>query len=93
MAFKDIDVTNYIIDVFIPEDDFTMCKVKATGPRGNWNTLRFPSMDINWLKSRGQPDSNIRHCPSMAAPNKAGRPKKGKRINGPLEGGKCKKWG
>ncbi len=156
MAFKDIDVTNYIIDVFIPEDDFTMCKVKATGPRGNWNTLKFSheeiggsrfgtctcgipkvkgipchhmvavksgllvgldennimptwrmnsqlklqfpldvhvgaSMDINWLKSRGQPDNNICHCPLMAAPNKAGRPKKGKRIKGPLEGGKRKK--
>ena len=47
MAFKDIDVTNYIIDVFIPEDDFTMCKkVKATGPHGNWNTLRFPNEEI-----------------------------------------------
>ena len=158
-AFKDIDVNNYIIDVSIPEDDFTTCKVKSTGPLGNWNTLQFPneqiggscfgtctcgipkvkgipchhmvavlksglmagldknnimptwwmnsqlklqfplevhvgaSMDINWLKSRGQPDSNVRNCPSMAAPNKAGRPKKGKRIKGPLEGGKRKKLG
>jgi hypothetical protein len=49
------------------------------------------SMDINWLKSRGQPDSNICHYPSMVALNKAGRPKKGKRIKGPLKGGKRKK--
>jgi hypothetical protein len=60
--------------------------------------LQFPlevhvgaSMDINWLKSRGQPDQNICHCPSLAAPNKAGRPKKGKQIKGPLEGGNRKK--
>ena len=51
------------------------------------------SMDINWLKSRSQPDSKIHHFPSMAAPNKAGCFKKGKRIKGPLEGGKRKKQG
>ena len=32
IAFKDIDVNNYIIDVFILDEVFTMCKVKATGP-------------------------------------------------------------
>ncbi len=33
-------------------------------------------MDIDWLKSRGQPDPNLYHCPSLAAPQKKGRPKK-----------------
>ncbi len=62
--------------------------------------LQFPldvhvgaSKDINWVKSHGQPDHNIRHCPLLSAPNKAGHPKKGKRIKGPLEGGKRKKRG
>ena len=32
MTFKDTDVNNYIIDMFIPEDYFTTCKVKSTGP-------------------------------------------------------------
>jgi hypothetical protein len=35
------------------------------------------NMDIDWLKTRGEPDSNLRHSPAMAAPNKSGRPKKG----------------
>ena len=40
------NVNNSIIDVFIPQYDFTMCKVKSTGPRGNWNTLKFPHKEI-----------------------------------------------
>ncbi len=35
------------------------------------------NMDIDWLKIKGEPDSNLRHCPAMAAPNKSGPPKKG----------------
>jgi hypothetical protein len=50
-------------------------------------------MDIDWLKSRGQPDPNLHHCPSMAAPQKKGRPKKNTRIKGALEGGKKRKRG
>ena len=29
-------------------------------------------MDIDWLKSRGQPDLNLYHCPFIAAPQKLG---------------------
>jgi hypothetical protein len=35
------------------------------------------NMDIDWLKTKGEPDSNLRHCPAMAASNKSGHPKKG----------------
>ena len=50
-------------------------------------------MDIDWLKSRGKPDPNLYHCPSMAAPQKKGRPKKNICIKGALEGGKKRKRG
>ena len=50
-------------------------------------------MDIDWLKSREQPDPNLYHCPSMAAPQKTGRPKNNTRIKGALEGGKKRKKG
>jgi hypothetical protein len=40
-VFKDINVNNYIIDVFIPDKDDTMCKVKLTGPQGNRTQLSF----------------------------------------------------
>ena len=76
MAFKDIDVTNYIINVFIPEDDFTMCKVKATGPRGNWNTLRFPNEEIAGSRFRtctcGIPKVKGIPCHHMVAVLKSG---------------------
>ncbi len=49
------------------------------------------NMDIDLLKTKGEQDSNLRHCPAMAAPNKSGRPKKGGRIKGPLEGGRKRK--
>jgi hypothetical protein len=49
------------------------------------------NMDIDWLKTRGEPDSNLRHSPAMAAPNKSGCPKKGDQIKGPLEGGRKRK--
>ena len=52
-----------------------------------------PKMDMDWLKTKGIPDSDIRHCPGMAAPNKAGHPKKAARIKGPLEAGKKRKRG
>jgi hypothetical protein len=32
MAFKDINVNNYIINVFIPDEVFIMCKVKENCP-------------------------------------------------------------
>ena len=50
-------------------------------------------MDIDWLKSRGQPYYNLYHCPSMAAPQKSGRPRKNTHIKGALEGGKKMKRG
>ena len=50
-------------------------------------------MDIDWLKSRGQPDLNLYHCPSMAAPQKKGHPKKHTFIKGALEGWKKRKIG
>jgi hypothetical protein len=49
------------------------------------------NMDIDWLKTRGEPDSNLRHSPAMAAPNKSGCPKKGGQIKGPLEEGRKRK--
>jgi hypothetical protein len=49
------------------------------------------NMDIDWLKTRGEPDSNLCHSPAMAAPNKLGCPKKGGQIKGPLEGGRKRK--
>jgi hypothetical protein len=49
------------------------------------------NMDIDWLKTRGEPDSNLCHSPAMAAPNKSGRPKKGGQIKSPLEGGRKRK--
>jgi hypothetical protein len=49
------------------------------------------NMDIDWLKTREKPDSKLHHSPAMAAPNKLGRPKKGGRIKGPLEGGRKRK--
>jgi hypothetical protein len=49
------------------------------------------NVDIDWLKTKGEPDSNLRHCSAMAAPNKSGHPKKGGRIKGPLEGGRKRK--
>ena len=51
------------------------------------------TMDIDWLKSRGQPDPNLYHCPSMAAQQKTGCPKKKTRIKGALERGKKRKRG
>ena len=50
-------------------------------------------IDIDWLKSRGQPDPNLYHCPSLAAPQEKGSPKKHTHIKGALEGGKEKKRG
>jgi len=50
-------------------------------------------IDIDWLKSRRQPEINLYHIPSMAAPQKSGRPKKNTRIKGALEGGKKRKRG
>ncbi len=44
------------------------------------------SMDIDWLKTREETDSNLCHSPAMAAPNKLGCPKKGGHIKGHLEG-------
>ncbi len=35
------------------------------------------NMDIDWLKTKGEPDSNLHHCPAMGAPNKSDHPKKG----------------
>ena len=52
-----------------------------------------PKMDMDWLITKGNPDSDIHHCPGMAAPNKAGRPKKAVRIKSPLEVGKKRKRG
>ncbi len=49
------------------------------------------NMDIDWLKTRGEPDSNLHHSPANAAPNKSGCPKKGGQIKGPLEGGRKRK--
>jgi hypothetical protein len=49
------------------------------------------NMDIDWLKIRGEPDSNLCHSLAMAAPNKLGHPKKGGQIKGPLEGGRKRK--
>ena len=42
-------------------------------------------MDMAALKSEGLPENTIRCCPSLAAPNKAGRPKLSSRIRGALE--------
>jgi hypothetical protein len=42
-------------------------------------------MDMAALKAEGQPEDTIRYCPSLAAPNKAGRPKLNARIRGVLE--------
>ncbi len=39
----------------------------------------------------GAPDLAMRYCPPYVAPNKAGRPKEGKRKKGCLEGKKPKK--
>ena len=50
-------------------------------------------IDIDWLKSRGQLDPNLYHCPSMATPQKSGRHSKNTRIKGALEGGKKRKRG
>ena len=50
-------------------------------------------MDIDWLKSKGQPDPNLYHCPSMEAPQKPGRTKKDTLIKEPPEGGKKRKRG
>jgi hypothetical protein len=49
------------------------------------------NMDVDWLKTRGEPGSNLRHSLAMLAPNKSGRPKKGGQIKGPLEGGRKRK--
>jgi hypothetical protein len=49
------------------------------------------NMDIDWLKTKGEPDSNLHHCPAMAAPYKSGCPKKGGQSKGPLEGGRKRK--
>ncbi len=43
-----IDVNIYSVDVFVPEEDFTMCRVTATGPGENWNTLKFPNVENMW---------------------------------------------
>jgi hypothetical protein len=40
----------------------------------------------------GAPDLAMRYCPPYVAPNKAGRPKEGKRKKGCLEEKKPKKW-
>ncbi len=37
-------------------------------------TVGENSMDIDWLKTIGEPDSNLRHSPAIAAPNKSGCP-------------------
>ena len=42
-------------------------------------------LDMAVLKAEGQPDDTIRYCPSLAAPNKAGRPKLNTCIRGALE--------
>ena len=47
--------------------------------------------DIRGLKAKYEPDHNLRYCPKLAAPRKAGRPKNKKRLKSPLEGGKGKK--
>ena len=47
--------------------------------------------NIESLKKTQQPDLSMRYCPPYSAPNKAGRPKEGKRRKSYLEEKRPKK--
>ncbi len=81
-------------------------RVKGLTPNNsmpNWWTtemwrLQYPldqhslcDFSIESLKQTEPPELSMRYCPPYSAPNKAGRPKEGKRKNGILEEKKPKR--
>ncbi len=54
------------------------------------NSTIHDDFDIRSLKEKYEPDHQLRYCPDMAAPSKAGRPKNQKRMKSPLEGNRRK---
>ena len=55
------------------------------------NTSIRADIDIRGLQAKYEPGHQLRYCPDMAAPRKAGRPKNQRRIKSPLEENSRKK--
>ena len=69
----------------------TWCSTATWRAQYSQGTTMERVMDIHHLKTNCEPSRSIRCCPKIAAPNKAGAKKHGKRKKSPIEKKKRKK--